>query len=94
MILIPKACRHNKKLLCGVVKNLGHCPFVDSEHCKDSNATDLFGMVSNAYGTITLKKYRYNHMKVSMSVLTKNMCSECRVIWATPGNCPICKMEE
>lgn len=94
MILKPKTCRFDKKVLCGVVKNLGHCPFASGEHCRVNNASNWFGMVSHAFGTITLKKYRYNHLKVPMSVLNKNMCNECRVIWATPGNCPICKMEE
>lgn len=92
MILKPKTCKHNRKVLCGVVRNLGNCPFPNSENCNDNNATDWFAMVNHSFGTITLKAYRYNPHKVKISVLEKNMCSDCRVLWADPENtCLICK---
>ena len=94
MILNPKKCRRNPKILCGVIRNVGNCPFPTDEQCRENNATNLFGMVNHGFGAITLKKYRYNHMKVKISVLEKNMCPACRVIWATPQDkCPICNME-
>jgi len=92
MILTPKTCLHNRKLLCGVVKNLGHCPFLDSDRCGDSNTTEWFAMVNKSFGTITLKAYRYNHLKVKITVLERNKCGDCGVIWADPdNNCLICK---
>lgn len=95
MILKPKACKFDKTILCGVVNNVGHCPFSTSEHCKANNATNWFGMVSHAFGTLTLKMYRYNHLKIKMSVLSKNMCEGCRIIWANPlDECPICNYDE
>lgn len=91
IILKPKNCKRNRKILCGIVKNLGNCPFPTDEHCEENNATNLFGMISHAFGTITLKKYRYNHLKVKLTVLDQNMCPECRVTWTDPEKpCPIC----
>lgn len=95
MNLNPKTCKRNSKILCGVVKNLGNCPFPTDEHCRRNNATNWLGMISQRFGSITLKRYRYNHLKVKISVLNKNMCSECRVIWTDPEKpCPICNLEE
>ena len=91
LILKPLTCKYNRKILCGVVKNLGNCPFPTDERCQMHNATNFFGMINNAFGSITLKKYRYNHLKVSITVLDNNMCPECRVIWTDPEKpCPIC----
>lgn len=95
MILTPKTCKHNSQILCGVVKNLGNCPFPTDEHCGRNNATNWLGMISNAFGSITLKKFRFNLYKISRSVLDNNMCDCCKVIWVSPiEDCPICNMEE
>ena len=92
MNLNPQNCKRNRKILCGVVKNLGNCPFPDSERCAANNATDYLAMVNQTFGTITLKAYRYNPHKVKISVLERNMCGDCKVIWADPDNaCLICK---
>ena len=90
----PKKCRHNPKILCGVVKNVGHCPFPTEALCDENNATNFLGRVNHSFGTITLQKYRYNHHKIKISVLEDNMCHECRVIWADLMNCPICKGDD
>jgi len=93
--LKPKKCRRNPKILCGVVKNVGNCPFHSDKACQDNNDTNLFGTRNLSFGTIVLKKYRYNVHKVRMDVLEENMCQECRVIWNKPlDKCPICKTEE
>lgn len=89
----PVKCKHNPKVLCGVVKNVGHCPYVSEELCQRDTVTSLLGLINKGFGTITLKKFRYNLHKISIKVLDVNMCNECRVIWADPTNCPICKGE-
>ena len=91
----PKKCRHNSKILCGVVKNIGHCPFPTEALCEENNATNLLGRVNHAFCTIVLQKYRYNYHKISIKVLDENMCSICRVIWVdSKMDCPICNMED
>lgn len=95
MILNPKTCKRNGKILCGIVNNLGNCPFPTNELCEANNSTNLLGMVSNTFGTITLKLFRYDHHKIKFKVLDENMCNECKIIWADKDdNCLICNLEE
>lgn len=91
----PKKCKRNKKILCGVVKNLGHCPYVSEKLCQRDTVTSLLGLVNKGFGTITLKKFRYNLHKISIKILDENMCAICRVIWVdSEMNCPICKGDD
>ena len=91
----PKKCKYNQMILCGVVKNPGHCPYVSEKRCNDNTVINLFGTVSNAKGTITLQPMRYDIYKISFKVLQSSMCKECKVIWeSTVEKCPICNMEE
>lgn len=89
----PKKCCHNPRLLCGIVKNVKNCPYTTDEVCKATNSEAWLGLYNPSFKAITLKRFRYNHKKIKLSVLDENMCSECRVIWASPQECPICKGE-
>jgi len=86
----PFPCRHNNKILCGVVRKVINCPYSTEDQCRAETSTNLFGMVSKTFGAISLKRFRYNHKRIQISVLEKNMCNECKVIWNEPINCPIC----
>lgn len=91
----PKKCKYNQMILCGVVKKIGHCPYVSEKRCNDNTVINLFGIISNANGTIILQPMRYDIYKISFNVLQSYMCEECKVIWAeSQDNCPICNMEE
>ena len=95
MNLNPKPCKRNRNILCGVVRNTKNCPYLTEDDCRENNATNLLGMENQRFGAITLKKYRYNAQRIKISVLEKNLCGECKVIWATPQKkCPICDREE
>lgn len=95
MNLNPKQCKRDNRILCGVVKSLGNCPFPSDQQCDDNNVTNWLGMINVRFGSITLKKFRFNVAKISRSVLDNNMCDCCKIIWVSPvEDCPICNMEE
>lgn len=96
MNLNPKPCKRKSKVLCGVVKNTGNCPYGSTEQCRSLNVENWMGFVSQRFGTLTLKRFRYSVKWIKLSVLDENMCNECRVIWVEPQTegCPICNMEE
>lgn len=91
MALTFKKCSHDPKILCGVVKNVGNCPFYSSLHCQADNVENWMGFNNQGFGSITLKRFRY---KPNNKEASANMCCECRVIWTDPTiTCPICKEE-
>ena len=95
MSLKPLKCKFNPKVLCGVVKKTGHCPYVSEERCNANTVINLFGTIDQAEGTITLQSMRYDVYKIPFKVLQVSMCSECKVIWASPiEECPICKGDD
>ena len=94
-MMTPFPCRHNRTILCGVVRKVLNCPYATEEQCRAETSTNLYGMVSKTFGAITLKRFRYNHKRLSIKILEENLCGECRVIWTDPTiTCPICNMEE
>ena len=94
MNINPKKCRRDPKVLCGIVKNVGNCPYPTIEHCNDNNTTNWFGMQNLSFGTLTLKRYNYNHFKVKLSIMEDTMCSGCNIIWnKSLDKCPVCGTE-
>ncbi len=90
----PKKCKHNPMILCGVVRNTKNCPFNTEDQCNDDNAEAWLGIINRGFNTLTLKRFRYNHKRIKVKILDVNMCSECKVIWADPMNCPICNGDD
>ena len=90
----PINCKFNRRILCGIVKNPGHCPYVNEDRCKENTITGLFGVLDNAEGKLTIQQIRYDLYKISFKVLDVGMCNECKVIWADLKTCPICEMNK
>ncbi|MHA1136546.1 MAG: hypothetical protein ACTSSE_08670 [Candidatus Thorarchaeota archaeon] len=90
----PNQCRHNPKIVCGIMNLISNCPYPIEGDCIAISAINLLGRVNTVTGIITLQKYRYIPAQIHIRILDDNMCDECRVIWKTPMVCPICNAEE
>lgn len=89
-------CKRDPGVLCGVVNNQDNCTLHNLEECRDNPDHSVTYLLHWDGPKIILELVRFNWKTLKLSVMEKQMCPKCRIIYRdVPDlkNCIICDQE-